>query len=234
MPYKNREIQREFQREWSKQKKEKLVLADPRKALEFKFKRCVTWDQLQDNAARYKSIQDFNECTRIARTLFNNRKIDRFKIAELAIQACVIKLGGDNRSQESIDNVNKLTVTAFAEEIGMHYKTLDHWIRVRKLVDLLPKETPLDLSTMNIVYRQYEMHELENPAFLLESYIKFFNNEDNIKDFTYSEKSLRNFIFMMNRRGIQRWTDEQVTEIDTLVHSIVSQWDHVKKEKTNE
>ena len=61
----------------------------------------------------------------------------RMEIARLAIKACDIVHGGGGHWN---DFKGQKTVTQFAAEIGMNYKTLIQWIKIRKGVhDKLPK-----------------------------------------------------------------------------------------------
>lgn len=62
---------------------------------------------------------------------------DRLDIAQLAIEACDIQLGGGNH-WSGFKGV--YTLKKFAEEVGITYKTLSNWVRVkRNVVDRLPE-----------------------------------------------------------------------------------------------
>ena len=97
-------------------KRPRRVPAKPRPGGDFN----VEWDRLV-KAARER-VQAINKA--------------RMDIAKMAIEACDIVRGGGGHWDKF---QNQRTVKKFAEEIGLSYKVLHSWIRVKaNVVDLLP------------------------------------------------------------------------------------------------
>lgn len=91
-------------------------VAEAKKAMER-----IGWEKEPDAEKRWR------ECIEQAKVHVFRMKTARFVICELAIKACDIRWGGGYHWD---DNPNQYTLKNFAEEIGVHYKTLQNWVGV--------------------------------------------------------------------------------------------------------
>lgn len=64
-----------------------------------------------------------------ARTIFKYMSSGRMEIATKALYACEINHGGGDHWN---DFEGVYTLTKFAEDIGIHYKTLHQWVRIKR------------------------------------------------------------------------------------------------------
>ena len=167
MPYANPEQQREYQRNWVKLKKEKQHSSPM-------VKNIIYWDDLQD-IKKIREIKDFQTCIKEAKRHLFSRKVNRIAVAELAIQACVIKWGGDRRTKNYRDGKNGTTLKGFAKEIEISHKTLFGWIDVKtKIIDKLKKESgPVDWTAAQSALKHCSNKSGKNP---IEFYDKYKNN----------------------------------------------------------
>jgi hypothetical protein len=85
----------------------------------------------------------FRGYVRKARQYVTNYDTVRWKIADIAEQACCHHVGG------RVDPNNRFTVTRFAEEIGLNRKTLLNWCRnKRNVVDKLTAKSKEKIHTI--------------------------------------------------------------------------------------
>ncbi len=147
MPYKSKEKQREVQRHWAAAKAKrtravegaKLDLIDiqPFAHLIQLKKGTVTWAEL-NQSDYFEKIDKWEDCVTLGKTYINHRRTNRLVVAALAVRACVIKHGG--RKTKLVHSEPSLT--AYAKEIGINFRTLWTWIEVkRRVVDHLPQGT---------------------------------------------------------------------------------------------
>lgn len=143
MPYIDTEKNREYQRLWAKNKKDKRMRSKGRdshyKLEDGSFnlnRRVVTWAELNQDSV--DKIQTWEECVKKASGFVFGRRINRLQIAALAIRACVIKQGG-NRKGDWINDVDtKKNLTNFATKIKVNRKTLSNWVYIKvKIIDQL-------------------------------------------------------------------------------------------------
>jgi len=123
MSYVLSEKQREYQRKWAQKRRDQKKLV-------------ATWEQL---TRKWENVKTYGECVSKAQKFAFSHRGHRLDIAELCLRACVIKHGGDQRSDQAKES-QRNTVTAFAKEIGINHKTLFNWIFVKTgIFDNLPQ-----------------------------------------------------------------------------------------------
>lgn len=89
-------------------------------------------EELELNVRRWESYVER------AKKVVKRINKDRMEIAQLAIEACDIQHGGGNHWK---DFQGVYTLHKFAEEIGVHYKTLHNWVVVKRdIKDVIPDE----------------------------------------------------------------------------------------------
>jgi len=71
--------------------------------------------------------EKFNLAVEKCKSLIKDRKDIAYRIAQIAIEVCVIEHGGKSKS-------NKLSLKVFADAIGKNYKSLHRWVREYKVV----------------------------------------------------------------------------------------------------
>jgi len=117
MPYADKDRQREFQRKWASLNKH-----------------TITYKELID-CSHVRKIKAWNTCVERAKETILTRRTNRLMVAELALRACFIRRGG-----RLTDTQRRLTLKAFADDIGVHHKTLGEWIAVKTIIiDKLPQ-----------------------------------------------------------------------------------------------
>jgi len=84
-------------------------------------------------------LWDFNVSA--VKDLLATNHFNRMAIAQLAIEATIIRLGGDRHSEKFKETLSQLTVTKFATATGINKSTLWLWIQIKKTVfDVLPEK----------------------------------------------------------------------------------------------
>lgn len=73
--------------------------------------------------------REWEQAVQEARTIFKYMSTGRMEIATKAIYACDINHGGGDH-WNGFEDV--YTLTKFAEDIGIHYKTLHQWVRIKR------------------------------------------------------------------------------------------------------
>ncbi len=68
---------------------------------------------------------NYNKLVKQAKTMLKKREEIRMKVADLALEACTIKLGGQRKGF--------YTAKQFADDIGMSRNTLSSWIQARRI-----------------------------------------------------------------------------------------------------
>lgn len=132
MSYKNKDQQREYQREWARKNKK------PSQSLS---KGIIYWKDVQEDIAKIRDIKDYASCVKEAIKYIHTRKVNRVAVAELAIQACTIKWGGDRKTAKFHEGSRKTTLREFAVSIGVSYKTLYRWVEVVQKILMHLKES---------------------------------------------------------------------------------------------
>lgn len=94
----------------------------------------ITWEQLQDAKHKVEDLKTWDACVLLAKQCAIVNKNNRITIATIAMKACKIKHGGKSVKHEDG------TLKKFAQEVGVHHKTLSDWVRTKRVIDRLPKD----------------------------------------------------------------------------------------------
>lgn len=123
MPYKDPTARREYAAEWARRRRVKKNLGT----------KVITWEQLtKTDEKKIATLKSWKTCVREALDLARTHKGNRIKIAAVALQAVSMKRGGDRRTEKWKDEGSQNTLKAFAVEVGVHPKTLWHWVLYKK------------------------------------------------------------------------------------------------------
>jgi hypothetical protein len=86
-------------------------------------------------------LKNWNSCVDRAKMLLKEGQLNRMAVADIAIQASIIKRGGSRTSVKYIEQDSMLTISAFAHAIGMNPSTLHLWVSIKtQIFGLLPPE----------------------------------------------------------------------------------------------
>lgn len=172
----------------------------------------------QDN---FKMEITWEEAVSKAKKLIKNRIDYQMEIAEIAMSVCEITWGGARSAGE-----DKLTITRFAEEIGMSAFTLSNWISVKKIVkDKIPGEN-YSYTTMCVAARTLNRHSTREQVLS-----KITEIEENSIDHTALRalSRCRSLLYVLKQRcGIVRCNRETLEEI---MYFIKPMYSLLKKEK---
>ena len=125
MPYKNKEQEREYKKQWSKRKYRHLGNTS----------KTITFEQLtRDYAKKIVGLKTWSACVRECLPLIQTHRGNQIKVAAIAGKAVTIKHGGDRKSKKWNEIDRRNTLKAFATEIGINYKTLWHWTLYKNVI----------------------------------------------------------------------------------------------------
>lgn len=86
-----------------------------------------------------KIVLTYDQAVARGKTYLEDIQTARYKICELALQVCDIKVGG----QHSVEGKKRYSIDKFAKDIGMPHRTLGKWLEIyRNVVKKL--EIPID------------------------------------------------------------------------------------------
>lgn len=234
MSYANKEVQREYQRAWISNKKAKLESLNPTKNLTaVATNDIVTWDQLQDVRKVYKQVQTWNECLELAEGLQSKGKWDRLKLAELALQACVIQQGGDRKTERYLKGDYGRTLSAFASKLKINKRTMSKWVQIYFLIQLLPKDTPINFATADLASREIGMKAIRNfgPALFLETYHTMLYSENGSREWWYIKRTAMSSYGMMRKHRALHWSDKMCEGFEKELEELNETWKVIKKER---
>ena len=184
MPYVDVDKRREYGRNWANKKNRIIRSLENRTDGTISLKRgVITWAEL--NKEDYSKISTWKECVEKSKGYILGRRINRMAIAAIAIRACDIKLGGRRKKEEEV----KKTIVAFANEAGIHRKTLSDWIRIRRnIINHLPENIKvIEYSAAKYASDALYKHPDSNPE---ELYRKFAGQEPQQRTVTWCIRGL--------------------------------------------
>lgn len=218
MAYADKDRQREYQRLWARNLKDKRVRANTGGSRQiylhgdgqsFNLKRrSITWEEL--TREKIEKIDSWDECIKKAKTFVLGRRADQLTIAALAIRACDIKRGGDRRSVDYKNEIEKKNISAFAKKIGVHHKTLQNWVFIKtKVIDELPENARIiNWTAATKAYNNYARDGIK-PA---EAYKRYSDEDPFVVKANVCSSYLRNSAKILTTLGTRGWRDEQVEE----------------------
>lgn len=181
---------------------------------------------LNDNETRRERL--WKECVSAAKLLVKQQDEMRFKIVDLANKCCIVHHGGRSTYE-------RYTVIRFAKEVGITYKTLTEWMRVkRNIYDNLEEgqRGTFTLSTMRFLDHELRGRAGEkNFPSLVQAAYKKMEKEDpcTIKMKKYI-KHLKSIHFNVSHQMMIKNCDEQVlVEIMHLCRQIASSLSYIDK-----
>lgn len=167
MPYANIERQREYQRRWAANKK----LQNKNGTINVSGN-LVTWEQLQESTIELKEVRDWAGAVKKAKQFIAFRNVNRIAVARLAMTACIIKHGGNTRTFDA--RKLNLSIKAFSDDIGMHYKTLHNWISVTRVIESIPKtEEAISWTIANQVRATIGESNIDDKEKVIKAYTEF-------------------------------------------------------------
>lgn len=139
-----------------------------------------------------------------AKSVVGRMNTDRLKIAELCLKVCEIQVGGNWRAFSRIYTVHK-----FAQEIGVHPKTLHQWIRVKRNVhDKLPPGEWVD-NWVFALRADREVGAAADPKDVLKKYRKEKKRSQPAIKFYSAHKAIRNFLYLTETRDLLKHVSKE-------------------------
>lgn len=214
MPYVDKDRQKEFQRLWARNRKDKRyrnlslrkdVITNSDGTLNIS-RRVVTWGEL--NKLDLKKIHTWKECTLKAKSIIIGRKTNKIHVAALAIRACEIKHGGDRRTEDSKEKI-KTSLKAFSKDIGINHSTLWNWVKIKTMIiDKLEPMKTIDFSAA----RNALDHVSKHGGSVKAAYSKFINEDPFDNRGRMLNRYLKNSFAILNTYGTQHFSKDALKE----------------------
>lgn len=152
-------------------------------------------------AEREKDFEDpklkWEKAIEEARALAGSMKAARLKIAELALSVCEVKCGGNWREFARI-----YTIKNFANDIGVHPKTLHQWIRIKKNIhDQLPEGVWVEDWAL-AVRVDHSIGAKASKDKVVKSYEKEKARNKPMRRLRTVRKSVDNFVFLLTKKEV--------------------------------
>jgi len=166
---------------------------------------------LEPNETRRQKI--WEECVKEAKMLVKINDETRIKIVNLARKACVIHYGGGNRY-----NPNRYTIKAFAEAIGITYKTLVEWHAEVKVNDQINEQlgtaTPFNSKHIRQVSRQMRNTVSTRSPQYAQELIKAHNkvkamSQNSLKMASYT-RDMKSILFNVKNKPMLKDVDREI------------------------
>ncbi len=170
-----------------------------------------------DDEREVKFVEHVNR----AKNILANMADERLKIAELAFKVCDTDWDFHTRAYGS-KYESTYTLTRFAKEIGVHYKTLIGWCRTKRnvydkilpLVKINPREDWAALSRTSEKCKKNETPEQVLKKFKAWDKVKLKKfNED--RHLLTENRRIKSFVFYLENRADPRKLDKE--QFDELV-----------------
>jgi len=101
-------------------------------------------------------------------------------IAEMAVKACEIKHGGGGHWSNF---VSQHTLKDFANEIGMHQKTLYEWVAAkRNVVDKLPPKLAVEADEADLEDLEIILNGAIDCVAYLKTYVKVRKRKEGVRE----------------------------------------------------
>jgi hypothetical protein len=144
-----------------------------------------------------------------AKALVKEINDNKWKVAKLALEAVDIKTGGHLKEVYSISK--------FADDIGLHRKTLSNWITEYKTVVVhLPEESlsllPLKGTLRGAITRTYQEASRTNqkdPEVIRDLFNKQFYRNQEDRELETFLRQMRNLEFFINKKIVLKKMDQQ-------------------------
>lgn len=155
-----------------------------------------------------------------AQSLVKNKDKYQMKIAELAIEVCVIERGGNKD-----DNI--FSVINFAKDISINVKTLYNWIDIYKSTySVLDEKTKSQISATGIqnIHRAYKGSSPEKIRSEAKKYVHQNNIDATIRNYLGTVRSLtRNYIEKDAANRVDKEVNETLYHYVKLLNDILSE-----------
>ncbi len=188
MPYLDKEIKREYQRNWLAKKK----ITNKDGSVNLTHSTATPEDMAV--IASIEKIKTWVECVKLGKSLLKNKRINNLQIATIAIKACEIKHGGTRKP--GWEEEFGLTLKQYAKSINMHHKTLNDWVRIKtQIVDRLTDREKSEVFNIGVathvirkvgkkdLLTEYRKYNKDNAAFKFSTAISYLKSvESSLKN----------------------------------------------------
>jgi len=122
----------------------------------------------------------WDECVEAAKICVVRMGQYRMFIAEMAVKACEIKHGGGGHWSNF---VSQHTLKDFANEIGMHQKTLYEWVAAkRNVVDKLPPKLAVEADEADLEDLEIILNGAIDCVAYLKTYVKVRKRKEGVRE----------------------------------------------------
>lgn len=176
--------------------------------------------------------QTWQRCVEDAKLLIMGRNLARAKVCELAIKACQITWGGGGHWSK-FDN--QATVSKFANEVGIHPKTLTNWLGTYRYVFLrLPEYMQNDSFNWTIGDRcrrglSHSRNQVIPATSVLEAYNNLLNASPIEKMTNAVEQYIRNILH--NYRKLD--DEEDMEDFEYMVSEMLQKMIDIRLKRFN-
>lgn len=198
MPFKAKEKRREYSRLWARRK---AATTEPKPLYS------VTVSEIPD----LKKLKTYDECVEKSRELIKFKRISQLVIGGLALRACEIRWGG-NQKEETL----KPRLTEFAEAIGVSNKTLCDWVKARRLCDDLPSEIKIEYTTAHYALREAKNHG-GNPVAI---YQRLVQENSRLKQTLGIERFCGSLYFLLKKHGGNQFSARELEALRKIQKEI--------------
>lgn len=155
-----------------------------------------------------------------AKKVVSKMGADRLRIATLAIEACDIRHGGGGHWN---NNEGVYTMKRFASEVGINYKTLANWVRVkRNVIDKLPEGAFKEDDWAAANRASDNVPAKASREDVEKSYKKWKNERDEVRYHTHANRKIKTILYFFKHSShIEKLNVDQLKETLCISEELV-------------